>query len=67
MTAEDFFRATNTLALGLPWLRRTVALVLTFLAGPVGFLVHISGRWFLVPPQTPNRPECPRRSVRGSR
>lgn len=39
--------ARDSIALGLPWLLRTAALVLTFLAGPVGFLVHISGRWFL--------------------
>ena len=36
--------ARDTVALGMPWLLRTTALVLTFLAGPVGFLVHILGR-----------------------
>lgn len=39
--------ARDSVKLGMPWLLRTVALVLTFLAGPVGFLVHILGRWFL--------------------
>lgn len=36
--------ARDSVQLGMPWLLRTVALVLTFLAGPVGFLVHILGR-----------------------
>ena len=36
--------ARDSVKLGLPWMLRTVALVLTFLAGPVGFLVHILGR-----------------------
>jgi hypothetical protein len=56
--AQTFFQATNTLALlawiardsvklGLPWLLRTVSLVLTFLSGPVGFLMYILGWWFL--------------------
>jgi hypothetical protein len=36
--------ARDSVKLGIPWLLRTVALVLTFLAGPVGFLVHIVGR-----------------------
>jgi hypothetical protein len=36
--------ARDSVHLGTPWLLRTVALVLTFLAGPVGFLVHIAGR-----------------------
>jgi hypothetical protein len=39
--------ARDSVRLGLPWLLRTVALVLTFLAGPVGFLVYIVGRWSL--------------------
>jgi hypothetical protein len=39
--------ARDSVKLGLPWLLRTVALVLTFLSGPVGFLVYILGRWFL--------------------
>lgn len=36
--------ARDSVRLGLPWLLRTSALVLTFLAGPVGFLVHVLGR-----------------------
>lgn len=39
--------ARVSVKLGLPWLLRTVALVLTFLAGPIGFLVFIVGRWSL--------------------
>lgn len=39
--------ARDSVRLGMPWLLRTVALVLTFLAGPVGFLVHILGRGVL--------------------
>jgi hypothetical protein len=39
--------ARNSIKLGMPWLLRTVALLLTFLAGPVGFLVYILARWFL--------------------
>jgi len=39
--------ARDSVHLGTPWLLRTVALVLTFLAGPVGFLVHIVGRGVL--------------------
>jgi hypothetical protein len=39
--------ARDSVRLGIPWLLRTVALVLTFLAGPVGFLVHIVGRGVL--------------------
>ncbi len=39
--------ARDSVKLGLPWLLRTVALVLTFLSGPVGFLIYIVGRWFL--------------------
>jgi len=38
--------ARDSVKLGVPWLLRTLALVLTFLAGPVGFLVHIVGRGF---------------------
>lgn len=37
--------ARDSMKLGLPWPLRTVALVLTFLAGPVGFLVYLAGRW----------------------
>ena len=36
--------ARDSVRLGLPWPLRTAALVLTFLAGPVGFLVHVVGR-----------------------
>lgn len=39
--------ARDSVKLGLPWLLRTVSLALTFLSGPVGFLIHIAGRWFL--------------------
>lgn len=33
--------ARDAVRLGIPWPLRTLALVLTFLAGPVGFLLHI--------------------------
>ncbi len=33
--------ARDAVRLGIPWPLRTLALVLTFLAGPVGFLIHI--------------------------
>lgn len=36
--------ARDSVRLELPWMLRTATLVLTFLAGPVGFLVHILGR-----------------------
>ncbi len=36
--------ARDSVKLGLPWALRTVALVLTFLSGPVGFLVYVLGR-----------------------
>jgi len=36
--------ARDSVTLALPWPLRTAALVLTFLSGPVGFLVHILGR-----------------------
>lgn len=39
--------ARDSVRLGMPWMLRTVALVLTFLAGPVGFLIHVVGRWVL--------------------
>lgn len=39
--------ARDSVRLGIPWPLRTVALVLTFLAGPVGFLVHVLGRGLL--------------------
>ena len=36
--------ARDSVRLGIPWPLRTLALVLTFLAGPVGFLVHVLAR-----------------------
>jgi len=36
--------ARDAVRLGIPWILRTLALVLTFLAGPVGFLVHVVAR-----------------------
>ena len=39
--------ARDAVRLGLPWPVRTLALVLTFLAGPVGFLLHIAARFAL--------------------
>jgi len=39
--------ARDSVKLGLPWLLRTVTLVLTFLSGPVGFLIYILGRWVM--------------------
>lgn len=39
--------ARDSVRLAMPWPLRTVALVLTFLAGPVGFLVHVVGRAIL--------------------
>jgi hypothetical protein len=39
--------ARDSVKLGIPWPLRTVALVLTFLSGPVGFLVHLVGRGLL--------------------
>jgi hypothetical protein len=34
--------ARDSVNRGVPWLPRTIALVLTFLAGPVGFLLHVA-------------------------
>jgi hypothetical protein len=39
--------ARDSVRLGIPWPLRTVALVLTFLSGPVGFLVHVLARGLL--------------------
>ncbi len=39
--------ARDAVRLGLPWPVRTLALVLTFLAGPVGFLIHLIARYAL--------------------
>lgn len=36
--------ARDAIRLGIPWPLRTLALLLTFLAGPVGFLIHLLGR-----------------------
>lgn len=36
--------ARDAVRLGIPWPLRTLSLVLTFLAGPVGFLIHVIGR-----------------------
>lgn len=36
--------ARDAVRLAMPWPLRTVALVLTFLAGPVGFLIHVVSR-----------------------
>jgi hypothetical protein len=39
--------ARDSVRLGMPAPLRTVSLALTFLSGPVGFLIYITGRWFL--------------------
>jgi len=39
--------ARDAVRLGIPWPLRTLALVLTFLLGPVGFLVHLLTRFIL--------------------
>lgn len=39
--------ARDAVRLGIPWPLRTVSLVLTFLAGPVGFLLHLVARCVL--------------------
>lgn len=39
--------ARDSVRLGLPWPLRTIALALTFLAGPVGFLIHLAIRGIL--------------------
>lgn len=36
--------ARDSIRLGIPWWLRTLALLLTFLAGPAGFLVHLVAR-----------------------
>ncbi len=41
--------ARDAVRLGIPWPLRSLALVLTFLAGPVGFLVHLVARAILRP------------------
>lgn len=39
--------ARDSIRLGIPWALRTLALVLTFLAGPAGYLVHVIARGLL--------------------
>jgi len=39
--------ARDAIRLSIPWPLRTVALLLTFLAGPVGFLLHLVTRYLL--------------------
>ncbi len=39
--------ARDAIRLGIPWPLRSLSLVLTFLAGPVGFLVHLASRLLL--------------------
>jgi hypothetical protein len=39
--------ARDAVRLGIPWPLRTISLVLTFLAGPVGFLLHLVTRFLL--------------------
>jgi hypothetical protein len=39
--------ARDSVKLGLPWLLRTMSLALTFLSGPVGFLVYIAARFVM--------------------
>ena len=39
--------ARDSVRLGIPWWLRSVALVLTFLAGPTGFLIHVVVRVWL--------------------
>jgi hypothetical protein len=39
--------ARDSIRLNLPWLPRTAALLLTFFAGPVGFLLHLGSRGWL--------------------
>lgn len=39
--------ARDAVRLGIPWPLRSLALLLTFLAGPVGFLIHLVSRLLL--------------------
>ena len=39
--------ARDAVQLGIPWPLRSLALLLTFLAGPVGFLIHLVSRFVL--------------------
>lgn len=36
--------ARDAIRLGIPWPLRSLSLVLTFLAGPAGFLIHLASR-----------------------
>ncbi len=47
--------ARDATRLGMPWGPRTMALLLTFLAGPVGFLVHVVARTLLCRTGAPDR------------
>lgn len=40
--------ARDAVRLAIPWPLRSLALVLTFLSGPVGFLVHVVSRYTLM-------------------
>ena len=48
--------ARDAVRLGIPWPLRTVALLLTFLLGPVGFLVHVIVRFALRQEVLPHDP-----------
>lgn len=37
--------ARDSVRLSIPWPLRTLSLLLTFLFGPAGFLLHLSARW----------------------
>jgi len=39
--------ARDAVRLGIPWPLRTISLLLTFLLGPVGFLLHVITRFAL--------------------
>lgn len=39
--------ARDSVRLELPWISRTLTLMLTFLAGPVGFVLHLAARALL--------------------
>lgn len=45
--------ARDAVRLGIPWPLRSFALLLTFLAGPVGFLIHLVARATLRPGSSP--------------
>ena len=57
--------ARDAVRLGIPWPLRTIALVFTFLLGPVGFLVHVVTRLALRQAvATDDAPATPRPSQR---